>query len=715
MTTDDDRHEVDVHGGREREPLGARARSPLARRVSWLIAVMLVGFLGVYATITTVLEGRRFEAAVDKDLLLLDAVVTAARGRLSDAFQLGDTTFLREQLRRIAGEIPGVVVARAYDAQGQVSATLQPVRDDDPLSTFTPGGPPRGLSRMGDEEVAWLARPVHLITALGAGEGPLLGYLILGTSQAKNNQARWTQTALLIVAGVLTLGVMLFAVQLIVSRALIRPVRGLSEGSRRVARGDLVHRFPESGADEVTTLGTALNAMIVDLARMLRSVREGASRVDGSAENIASSARVALDDARAQVNLLAASEDAAAAVTRLLAETLSSIQALLTTSEGVTLSTAELEVAIREIARNTERMREAVSEVSTTAALEVDAIRRASHAVGELGTFVSETAELARHMDETLRRVAATVRESLTLSMSVKERATAGQAAVVRAQAGLDEIDSAFNDTNAGMDRLRAYSAQVGDIVRVIDGITKQVNLLALNASLIAQRGGEHGQSFGVIATEIRDLAERTSAAAAKITTVVARFETDLADCVASMRRGREAIDRGLELGEEVSLALGLILDASERSSSIVEAITDRSERHVAEGKRIVELMGEVRDRVGRLARLTGHQAEESHRILDAAGRMESSTREVLRAAGAQSRGSQLIAETMDRARDIVRDATAVASEQNRVMVRLAELIRAFQELTARNLRRAETAAQQGRELHEVTGSLTTEVQKFNL
>ena len=236
-----------------------------------------------------------------------------------------------------------------------------------------------------------------------------------------------------------------------------------------------------------------------------------------------------------------------------------------------------------------------------------------------------------------------------------------------------------------------------------------------MNASLLAQRGGEHGQSFGVISTEIRDLAERTAAAAAKITTVVARFEVDLGDCVASMRRGRVAIDHGVELGEEVGAALTLILDASLHSSSIVQAITDRSERHVAEGKRIVELMSEVRDRVGRLARLTGQQAEESHRILDAAGRMESSTREVLRAAGAQSRGSQLIAETMDRARDIVREATAVATEQNRVMTRLGEIIRAFQELTARNLRRAEVAANHGRELHQVTGSLTKEVQKFNL
>lgn len=698
--------------GAGREP--ARQRT-LARRISTIIAVTLVAFLSLYAGITTIIEGRRFDAAVEKDLLLLDAVVTAARGRLSDAFQLGDGTFLREQLSGLAGEIPGVVVARAYDTDGRLLASLKPLLPGDSLLRLQPGAPPRAVSTLGDELVAWLARPVYLRSALGAGEGPLLGHLVLGTSQTKNTEARWTSTAVLIVVGALTLGAMVLSVQLVISRALLRPVRAFSDGSRRIARGDLTQRFAEHDADEIGTLGRAMNAMIADLATMIRSVRAGAGEVDGAADQIVESARVVLADSRSQQELLHSAEEAAQSVGRLLRDAIDSIQSLLAMSEGVSISTAELQLAIREIGRAAEYLAESVARVEGAAEEEVEAIHQVNVAVSQLGAFVSETADLARHMDETLRNVESTVRKSLDLSLSVTERAARGREAVERSKVGMDEIRSAFNVTGEGIERLRGHSVQIGEVVRVIDGVTKQVNLLALNASIIASKSGEHGQSFGVVATEIGDLAERTSVSASQIAGLVERFQHDLAFCVASMRQGREAVENGEALAEEALGVLSGILTSSQESASIVKAITDATLRHVDEGKRIVELMAEVRERVHRIGRLTSHQTEESHRILDAAQRMGTTTRDVKRASGAQSRGGQLITQTMDRAREIVREATAIAGEQERVMARLGEVMRVFQELTSRNLRRAETMSTSVQELHGAAGVLTKEVQKFTL
>ena len=122
-------------------------RQSLVRRVSAIIVVTLVGFMGVYAGIATVIEGRRFEAAAEKDLLLLDAVITAARERLSDAYQLADPSFVREQLRSLAAEIPGVVVARSYDPQGRLVASLQPIGPTDPIRVVPGAAPQRGVTR----------------------------------------------------------------------------------------------------------------------------------------------------------------------------------------------------------------------------------------------------------------------------------------------------------------------------------------------------------------------------------------------------------------------------------------------------------------------------------------------------------------------------------------------------------------------------------------
>jgi methyl-accepting chemotaxis protein len=701
----------DGRGAVPSHPAGAT----LARRVSITIAATLIASLGLYAGITTIIEGRRFDAAVEKDLLLLDAVVTAARGRLSDAFQLGDATFLRERIRRTAGEIPGVVVARAYDGEGRLTASLRPVPDGDPMRTLNLQGASRGVSRLHDEDVAWLTRPVHLRTALGSGQGPLLGHILLGTSQAKNSEARWTSTAVLIVVGALALGAMVLAVQLVVSRALLRPVRTLSDGSRQVARGDLTQRFGETGADEIRALGQTLNAMVADLASMIRAVREDASRVDAECQRISDSAAVVVNDSLAQRELLTSAENASQFVERLLRDTVDSIRSLSTMSDGVTLSAAELQVAVREIARSAEDLQESGQAVARAASEEVEAIRQSNAAVTQLTVFVSESTELARHMDETLRNVETTVRKSLDLSVTVAGQADRGLEAVERVRAGTGEIRNAFNVTGEGIERLRGHSAQIGEIVRVIDGVTKQVNLLSLNASLLAGRGGEHGQTLNVVATEIRELAERTSASASRIASLVGRFETDLEFCVQSMRAGREAVENGESLSAEALGVLSVILQSSQESASIVQAITDATERHVAEGKRIVELMADVRERVSRLSRLTTQQAEDSHRILDTAQHMAGATRDVLRAAGAQSRGGQLIAQTMERAREIAREATNIAGEQHRVMERLAEVMRSFEDLTGRNVERAQEMSVAVRDLQEAAGALTKEVHKFSL
>src|SRR5882724_9047943 len=86
-----------------------------------------------------------------------------------------------------------------------------------------------------------------------------------------------------------------------------------------------------------------------------------------------------------------------------------------------------------------------------------------------------------------------------------------------QAEQGGDVVSKAV----AAMADINHSSKKIADIISVIDGIAFQTNLLALNAAVEAARAGEQGRGFGVVATEVRALAQRSAGAAKEIKSLI--------------------------------------------------------------------------------------------------------------------------------------------------------------------------------------------------
>ena len=171
---------------------------------------------------------------------------------------------------------------------------------------------------------------------------------------------------------------------------------------------------------------------------------------------------------------------------------------------------------------------------------------------------LQETASSMEELTGTVKQNADNARQASSLAANASEIANKGSAVV-------GQVVGTMGDINQS-------SAKIADIISIIEGIAFQTNILALNAAVEAARAGEEGRGFSVVAAEVRNLAQRSAAAAKEIkglisTSVerVSNRSTLAADAGQTMDEVVKAVKRVTDIMGETSAA------SSEQSAGIEE------------------------------------------------------------------------------------------------------------------------------------------------
>ena len=136
------------------------------------------------------------------------------------------------------------------------------------------------------------------------------------------------------------------------------------------------------------------------------------------------------------------------------------------------------------------------------------------------------------------------------------------------------------------VDKLGNRSKVIGNIVDTITEITGQTNLLALNAAIEAARAGEAGRGFAVVADEVRKLAEQSQEAAEKISGLVTVIQSETMDAVSSMADGRNQVDEGTHLVQDMSAVFQsieqLVVDTATQMESMAKSVDEAANNAAA-------------------------------------------------------------------------------------------------------------------------------------
>jgi methyl-accepting chemotaxis protein len=167
---------------------------------------------------------------------------------------------------------------------------------------------------------------------------------------------------------------------------------------------------------------------------------------------------------------------------------------------------------------------------------------------------LEETASSMEELTSTVRQNAENAKQANDLAVTASDVAVRGGQVVAQ----VVDTMSAINDS----------SKKIVDIIAVIDGIAFQTNILALNAAVEAARAGEQGRGFAVVAAEVRNLAQRSAAAAKEIKGLIG-------DSV-------DKVDTGTKLVEQAGATMNDVVTSIKRVSDIVGEISVASNEQSA-------------------------------------------------------------------------------------------------------------------------------------
>ncbi|MCF5948098.1 methyl-accepting chemotaxis protein, partial [Xanthomonas perforans] len=218
-----------------------------------------------------------------------------------------------------------------------------------------------------------------------------------------------------------------------------------------------------------------------------------------------------------------------------------------------------------------------------------------AEAAGQQANQITTASERISEIAASIEQVSRNSTESAEVAQRSVVIAAEGAGVVRETIQGMDQIRDQIQETSKRIKRLGESSQEIGSIVELINDISEQTNILALNAAVQAASAGEAGRGFAVVADEVQRLAERTSSATRRIEGLVQTIQADTNEAVSSMEQTTSEVVSGARLAEDAGTALTEIERVSNALNNLIKNISIAAHQQSAAATDITQTMGVIR------------------------------------------------------------------------------------------------------------------------
>lgn len=424
-----------------------------------------------------------------------------------------------------------------------------------------------------------------LVTAPIEQEGQRLGTLVLGVSTRAllEDVARSRSLAALVGLGISILGSALFF--LLASR-IVNSLNAAVAVANRLAEGDLRVAVPTGSSDETGQLLDALRTMVANLQRVIARILDTAQNVAASSEQISASADHIARGAESQS----------------------------TSTEETSSTMVEMAAQIANLAKNAEVL--------------VHRVEETAKSIERMDSSLDQTAANGGELLLSVDATTATIHE---MKLAITEVSEAVRTVDEVSQQSLQDVRASGAELQTTIEAIGRHSGEIGHIVKVIEGIADQTNLLSLNAAIEAARAGEAGRGFAVVAEEVKRLAERS-----------ADSTKEIAALVESVRGGTQS---AVKVTDAVVKS---IVRSIEHTAKLAGEASRATGQQSAAAAQLLGTASHMTDLAQRIAVAARANAADASEITRAASQMHDLTAQMVDATVEQKQGGDLIVKAVD-------------------------------------------------------------------
>jgi methyl-accepting chemotaxis protein WspA len=240
------------------------------------------------------------------------------------------------------------------------------------------------------------------------------------------------------------------------------------------------------------------------------------------------------------------------------------------------------------------RVREASVQLLSTAAQIGATARQQESTVQQLGSSTTEIAASVREISATAKELGGTMSEVNERANQASLLASAGRSRLGAMEQTMQQLVESTASISSKLAVIREKADNINVVVTTITKVADQTNLLSINAAIEAEKAGEYGRGFLVVAREIRRLADQTAVATLDIENMVRHMQDSVSAGVMQMDKFSEEVRSGVGRVAEVNGQTGQIIEEVQGLSGRFRQVNEGMRNQAAGAQQINEAMTQV-------------------------------------------------------------------------------------------------------------------------